>query len=258
MRIAIFSDVHGNLTALEAVLKDIKQQSPDLTIFAGDLCVDGARPTACLERVRDADISAIYGNTDQRLSNQPILSEDSEVATQRRKRNIEDNDDWTWVQLAPSDRTWLSALPFSRRVSPTTNPNDDLFIVHANPQNAVQHIYPAEARQQELFGEVRQSDGDLELKKVLGDLRGGILAFGHLHIPFIRQWQDLTLVNISSVSLPLDGDQRAKYGLFTWDGDWKIEHQYVSYDVGKEIDCLKTIKPPSWQELVHRLETAVA
>jgi Icc-related predicted phosphoesterase len=48
MRVAIFSDVHGNLTALEAVLNDIKQQSPDLTMFAGDLCVDGARPVACI------------------------------------------------------------------------------------------------------------------------------------------------------------------------------------------------------------------
>jgi len=258
MRVAIFSDVHGNLTALEAVLDDIKQQSPDLTIFAGDLCVDGARPVACLDRVRDENISAIYGNTDQRLSNRPILSEDAEGETQRRKQQIEDNDDWTWVQLNPSGRTWLSALPFYRRVSPTTNPDDDLLVVHANPKNAVQHIFPSEERQQELFGEVRQPDDDLVLKKVLGDLSGGIVAFGHLHIPSIRQWQDLTLVNVSSVSLPLDGDQRAKYGLFTWDEGWNIEHRYVAYDVNKEIDCLKTIRPSNWAELVRRLETAVA
>lgn len=258
MRVAIFSDVHGNLTALEAVLDDIKQQSPDLTLFAGDLCVDGARPSACVKRVRNENISAIYGNTDQRLSNQPILDDDVEAAARRRKRQIKDNDDWTWVQLEPSDRTWLSALPFYRRVSPTTNPNDDLLVVHANPQNAVQHIYPSEERQQELFGKLMQPDDDVELKKALGDLRGGIVAFGHLHIPFVRQWQALTLVNISSVSLPLDGDQRAKYGLFTWDGEWQIEHRYVSYDVEKEIDCLKTIRPPDWEKLVRRLETAAA
>ncbi|MAT99408.1 MAG: hypothetical protein CL608_19890 [Anaerolineaceae bacterium] len=258
MRVAIFSDVHGNLTALEAVLDDIKQQNPDLTLFAGDLCVDGARPAACVERVRAENISAIHGNTDQRLSNQPILDDDVKAAARRRAQQIEDNDDWTWVQLAPADRTWLSALPFYRRVSPTTNPDDDLLVVHANPQNAEQHIYPAEEKQQELFGEVRQPDDDLELKKVLGDLRGGIVAFGHLHVPFIRQWKDLTLANISSVSLPLDGDQRAKYGLFTWDGEWEIEHRYVSYDVEKELDCLKSVRPPDWEKLVHRLQTTVA
>ena len=258
MRVAIFSDVHGNLTALEAVLDDIKQHSPDLTIFAGDLCVDGARPAACLERVRGEDISAIYGNTDQRLSNQPILSENAAAELQQREQQIEDNDDWTWVQLASSDRTWLSALPFYRRVSPTTQPNDDLFVVHANPHNTEQHILPSEERQRELFGEVQQPDDDVLLKKVLGDLKGGILAFGHLHIPAIRQWQDITLANISSVSLPLDGDQRAKYGLFTWDQGWKIEHQYVAYDVDKEIDCLKTNRPPNWQKLIQRLQTAAA
>ncbi len=258
MRVAIFSDVHGNLTALEAVLDDIKQQSPDLTIFAGDLCVDGARPAACVARLQQENISAIHGNTDQRLSNQPILSEDAAAETRQRRQQIEDNDDWTWVQLDSSDRTWLSALPFYRRVSPTTQPDDDLLVVHANPQNATQHIYPSEQRQQELFGEVKQPDDDLELKKVLGDLRGGLVAFGHLHIPFVRQWKDLTLANISSVSLPLDGDQRAKYGLFTWNGEWKIEHRYVAYDVDKEIDCLKTIQPPNWKKLVRRLETAAA
>lgn len=258
MRVAIFSDVHGNLTALEAVLDDIKQQSPDITLFAGDLCVDGARPAACLERVRDANISAIYGNTDQRISNQPILDDNVQAEAQRRARHIEDNDDWTWVQLNASGRTWLSALPFYRRISPSTHPDDDLLVVHANPLNAEQHIYPTESRQQELFGEVRQPDDDLELKKMVGDLTGGIVAFGHLHVPFVRQWKEHTLVNISSVSLPLDGDQRAKYGLFTWDGEWKIEHHYVAYDVDKEIDCLKLIQPPNWEKLAHRLQTAAA
>ncbi len=256
MRVAIFSDVHGNLTALEAVLADIKQQSPDLTIFAGDLCTDGARPAACLQRVRNESISAIYGNTDQRLSNQPLLSLDLKGETPPPKRVIEDNDDWTWAQLNPADRAWLSALPFHRRVSPTINPNDDLLIVHANPQDTEQHIYPDAERQQELFGEVRQPDNDLALKKMMGELKSGIVAFGHYHVPSIRHWNDLTLVNISSVSLPLDGDHRAKYGLFTWDNAWTIEHQYVSYDIDEEIAALKKYRPVGWQELITRLQNA--
>ena len=48
MRVAIFSDVHGNLTALQAVLADIEKQSPDYMAFAGDLCVFGARPAETL------------------------------------------------------------------------------------------------------------------------------------------------------------------------------------------------------------------
>jgi predicted phosphodiesterase len=76
MRVAIFSDVHGNLTALEAVLADIKQQAPDLIFFAGDLCLSGARPSACLQRLRQENISPIYGNTDEEISKRPLLSDE--------------------------------------------------------------------------------------------------------------------------------------------------------------------------------------
>jgi hypothetical protein len=60
------------------------------------------------------------------------------------------------------------------------------------------------------------------------------------------------------VSLPQDGDVRAKYGLFTWkdrDG-WAIEHRYVSYDIDAEVVLLNRLKPPKWQALSQRLQTA--
>ena len=259
MKVAIFSDVHGNYTALEAVLKDIKKHEPDHLIFAGDLCTDGARPSACVKKLRSEALSPIYGNTDERVNNGPVLSRNR--AGVARRRTIEakaenDNDKWTWAQLDPADRTWLSAHSFYRRVSPTQHPKDDLFVVHANPLDTEHHIFPSEERQKELFGEVRQPDDDVTLKKLLGHINGGIVAFGHLHIPFIRQWNDITLVNVSSVSLPLDGDQRAKYALFTWDaeqGSWTIEHQYVAYDVDKEIEALRQIRPPNWENLITKL-----
>jgi predicted phosphodiesterase len=64
MRIAVFSDVHGNLTALEAVLADIDRQAVDATVFAGDLCLVGPRPAECLRLAREQGITSIYGNTD--------------------------------------------------------------------------------------------------------------------------------------------------------------------------------------------------
>ncbi|MBK8900865.1 MAG: metallophosphoesterase family protein [Anaerolineaceae bacterium] len=256
MQVAIFSDVHGNLTALEAVLADIKQHSPDITICAGDLCADGARPAACVQRLRAEDIGVIRGNTDERIGNRPVLSLDLKGETEPPKREIENNDDWTWAQLTANERAWLETLPFHQRVSPTTNLHDDLLVVHANPMDIDQHIYPSEERQKALYGEVRQPDDDLALRKMLGELTLAVVAFGHLHIPNVRQWHGITLANISSVSLPLDGDQRAKYGLLTWDDGWTMTHQYVEYDVDKEIALLKQVQPPNWQELVERLQTA--
>lgn len=256
MRIAIFSDVHGNLTALEAVLADIKQHSPDMIIFAGDLCTEGARPAACVQRLRAENIGAIRGNTDERIGNHPILSLDLKGETEPPQPEINNNDDWTWAQLSANERAWLESLPFHQRVSPTTNLQDDLLVVHANPMDIHQHIYPSESQQKTLYGEIRQPDDDLALKKMLDELNLSVVAFGHLHIPNVRQWKGIRLANISSVSLPLDGDQRAKYGLLTWNGGWTIEHQYVDYDVEKEIDLLQQVRPPNWQELVERLRTA--
>ena len=259
MRVAIFSDVHGNLTAFEAVLAHIKQQTPDLTIFAGDLCLLGARPKACLERLRDENIPAVHGNTDRMLSNQPLLSRDIEAEKYARNQKIDDSVGWTRSQLDEMDLAYLFELPFHNRVSPGVNPKDDLFIVHANPRDVDQPIFPPVSLQEKLLGEIKQPDNDPTLRHLLEDLDTGVLAFGHIHIPNVRRWQGhtgpITLANISSVSLPLDGDSRAKYGLLTWeDGHgWTIEHQYVPYNINQEKELLREYKPPNWQSLSDRL-----
>lgn len=259
MRIALFSDVHGNLTALEAVLADIKKQSPDLTIFAGDLCLFGAHPAECIARLQQEEFSFIRGNTDEALSNQPLLSRHIEAEKKERRQDIDNIVEWTWSQLNAEQRAWLQALPEQRRISPTPHPKDDLYVVHANPQDTTQPIYPTAEKQQAIYGEIKQPDDDPDLRHLLQDLICGILAFGHIHIPNIRYWQDIVLANISSVSLAQDGDQRAKYGLLTWrnnDG-WQINHQYVTYDLDAELDLLAEKQPPGWESLAQRLQNAL-
>ena len=256
MRIAIFCDVHGNLTALEAVLDHIQKQSPDMVYFAGDLCVFGARPGACAQRLREEDVSSVFGNTDSWISNRPLLSDDIVAEKRARSHKADTAVDWTLAQMNEMDLAWLRTLPFHQRFSPTPHPKDDLFIVHANPKDVDQPIHPPEALQEQLYGEVKQPDDDLG--PLLQDIIAGVIAFGHVHIPSLRRWRDLTLANISSVSLPLDGDIRAKYGLLTWDNGWTIEHKVVEYDVDQEIDHLSRLKPPDWQKLSRRLLNAAA
>ncbi|MDX1664986.1 MAG: metallophosphoesterase family protein [Candidatus Promineifilaceae bacterium] len=256
MRVAIFSDVHGNLTALRAVLEDIAtQEGVHTVIFAGDLCVYGPRPEACVDLLRsyDDEIASLYGNTDQWIDGPPILSDDLDEAERRRWQQVDDIVSWTRERLPPMDRAWLSALPFHRRISPSVNPRDDLFVVHANPYDVDQIIFPPEARQKELYGDLRQSDRDLEL--FLDDLVTDVLAFGHLHVPFVRHWGDVTLVNVSAVSMPGDGDARAGYALFDWNGEsWDVTHRRIAYDVDEEIAAFRETQPPGWEEAVERLE----
>lgn len=254
MRLAIFSDVHGNLTALEAVLADIEAQAPDVTIFAGDLCVFGARPAECVARVRATEAISVYGNTDEWIYNLPLLSDDIAEEARRRTQMIHDAASWTQAQLSEADLAWLRTLPFHRRISPTINPRDDVLVVHANPIDVNQPIYPDEAAQKERLGEVKYSQRDEELRPLLHELIAGVLAFGHIHFPNVRQWRDLTLANISAVSLPMDRDERAKYGLLTWEnGRWRIEHRRVAYDVAAEQEALAAARPPEWESLSSRL-----
>ena len=256
MRIAIFSDVHGNLTALEAILADIDgRDNIDAILFGGDLCLFGPRPAACLSviRERDEEIACVYGNTDRWIDGPPLLSDDIEEEERQRRQQIHDVASWTRERLPAMDRAWLRELPFHRRISPTVNPHDDLFLVHANPKDVNQIIFPPEAMQEELYGQTRQPDGELE--QLLDNLATDVLAFGHLHVPFVRYWDNFTLVNVSSVSIPGDGDPRAKYALLTWDaGSWNVEHIYVSYNVEPEIEAFRQSRPPGWEDSVESLE----
>ncbi|MCB8945150.1 MAG: metallophosphoesterase family protein [Ardenticatenaceae bacterium] len=242
MRVAIFSDVHGNLTALEAVLAAIEQQAVDTVVFAGDLCVAGPHPAECLQRVRQMGIPAVYGNTDHWLLG---ITEPPE--------RVQAMCEWTLAQLNEEQRDWLRSLPLSYRLSPTNTASDDLLIVHANPKDAYGLIFPAEAEQMARYGRLRQPDADLD--EWLSGTEAAVVAYGHLHIPGIRHWRNLTLANISSVNMPGDGDARAKYGLLVWqNGRWHIEHHQVAYDIQPEIAAIKQAQPPGWEGFVQTLE----
>lgn len=256
MRIAIFSDVHGNLTALKAVLAAIDEEDDvsDL-VFAGDLCVYGPRPEACVDLLANHphEIACLYGNTDQWIDGPPLLSQHLEEEERERWLHVDNVVAWTRERLPAMDRAWLRELPFHRRISPSVNPHDDLFVVHANPVDVDQIIFPSEGRQKALYGDVRQRDEDLE--EMVGEMVTNVLAFGHLHIPFVRHWGDYRLVNVSSVSMPGDGDPRAKYALFEWNGDeWEVEHRHVEYDVDEEIAAFRQNQPPGWEKAVASLE----
>ena len=75
MRIAIVSDIHGNRTAFEAVLADLRQTSPDLILHGGDLADGGSSPAEIVDRIRDLGWPGVFGNTDEMLSMPESLKE---------------------------------------------------------------------------------------------------------------------------------------------------------------------------------------
>jgi putative phosphoesterase len=259
MKVAIFSDVHGNLSALEAVLESVESQAHvDQIVFAGDIGVAGPRPDACLDLLRGQQIQAVVGNTDEWILNPPQLVEGLKVQERERRFNLQAICNWTRGQLDDESLSWVERLrqSFSITLAPNADPADELLIVHANPIDLAQIIFPSEQRQLELYSRIRQSDADLE--PLVSQVRASTIAFGHLHIPNVRAWHGKRLVNVSSVSLPGDGDPRAKYAILTWNkaSGWQAEHVYVPYDYEGEIAAFSVAQPPGWQESMKLLETS--
>ena len=241
MRLAVFSDVHGNLSALEAVLADISTEEVDKIVFAGDLCHFGPRPSACLQRLRELNALSIYGNTEDWL-----------LGRQAPPAHFADLASWTYDQLDQSQRDWLDKLPFEHTISPDGDRSNALLIVHANPLDVNQIIFPPEEKQVARYGRIRQPDEELD--ELLAGVEANNVIFGHLHIPFIRTREAIKLFNISSVSMPGDGDPRAKYGLFTWqDRAWTFELKYVPFDIAPEVAAFQENQPPGWQNFVDTI-----
>jgi predicted phosphodiesterase len=223
MRIAILSDIHGNQLALEAVLRDLEDQERcGQLIVAGDLCLNGPRPCEVLQMVQDLHCPVIQGNTDLEIVTQaPEKGE--------KKRSVVS---WTREQIGQSGIEYLAGLPFSYRVS---NPVErDLLIVHANPLNLEDAIFP--------------NADDEALESLLSGLdeRVGALAFGHLHIAYTRHWRGLLLADVGSCGVPRDEDLRAAYGILTWQaGQWEAEIRRVPYDVQAVAKQIKTCGMPN-------------
>ena len=231
MRIAVISDIHGNQLALETVLQDLDRQPPvDQLVVAGDLCLNGPCPRQVVEIVQGLNCPVLQGNVDlEVVTRAPEKGE--------KKRNTAA---WTREQIGGAGIDYLASLPRSHRVA---NPDgSDLLIVHANPLNLEDAIFP------------NASDSTLEY--FLGELDGdiGVMVFGHLHIAYTRQWRHLLLVDVGSCGLPRDEDLRAAYGILNWqDNRWNAEIRRVAYDVQAVVKQIKTSGMPNVEKRVKTL-----
>ena len=241
MRIAMLSDVHGNLVALEAVLADLlRHGSFDEMIVAGDLVWSGPWPAEVVDFVRASGATVIQGNTDaffrRSASDTPPGKRDGRFAEQIA---------WMSERLGPERISYLANLPFSHRISP--EPEHDLLVVHANPSDLDHPITP----------NISAADlDDLLLAKGTGP-DWAALAFGHIHVPFVRQWRSRLLVVVASAGLPMDGDPRAVYAILTWKGgQWHAEHHRVFYEVPVVARQMREGGMPRGRHFSERLVTA--
>lgn len=216
MRIAVVSDIHGNRTAFEAVLADLRITSPDLILHGGDLAHGGANPVEIVDRIRDLGWPGVLGNTDEMLFNPQFLREYAKESHKLQPL-------FTAIEeMAVADRgalgeerlTWLSGLP--RRQT-----HGAMALVHASPESTWRAPGPEAS--------------DAELESVYAPLGRQVAIYGHIHRSYIRSVSDMIVANTGSVSLSYDGDLRAAYLLL--DESQPVIRR-VEYDVESELKVL--------------------
>ncbi len=130
MRIAIVSDIHGNQTAFEAVLADLRQTSPDLVLHGGDLADTGSSPVEIVDRIRSLGWQGVAGNTDQMLATPETFDEFANQTPQLQSlwAVLREMAAATREALGEQRLAWLRRLPLAQLCAP-------IALVHASPEN---------------------------------------------------------------------------------------------------------------------------
>ena len=216
MRFAIFSDLHANLEATEAILADVQEKGCTHYICLGDLVGYNANPHECVELVRQLECPVVRGNHDE----QACLATSSRDFNHLAERAL----DWTRKQLTEEDKQWLSGLPLTRQVR-------DFTIVHATLDT------PAE------WGYVFNN---LDAVASFTYQHTTLCFFGHTHVAgaFVRddgvkkiKLEQLAIepgkkyfINTGSVGQPRDGDPRAAYCIYHVERG-VVEQRRIKYDL---------------------------
>jgi len=216
MKIALFSDIHANLEALEAVLADAEAEECDSYICLGDIVGYNADPSACLERVRALDCPVIKGNHDQDGS--------SDASLDMMNANAAEALYWTREQLSAEQREWLARLRLVRQIHHFT-------VVHATLDQPGSWNYVT-----------NKFDAMANFSYQVTP----ICFYGHTHVPriFVRnnRVQEISaesidieegsryFINTGSVGQPRDGDWRACYCIYDTEKD-KITFRRLEYDI---------------------------
>lgn len=217
MRFAIVSDIHANLEALEAVLRDAEERECTHFICLGDVVGYNANPHECVARIQELECPIVKGNHDEQAS----LTESSRDFNELAEHAI----NWTRQHLSEEDKEWLRNLPFQRQVR-------DFTIVHATLDTPEQWGY--------VFN-------NLDATASFTYQHTTLCFFGHTHVPmaFIREEGGVRrvrvdqlqidmakkyFINTGSVGQPRDGDWRAAYCVYNVEKN-VVEQRRVKYDL---------------------------
>jgi putative phosphoesterase len=224
MRVAVVTDVHGNLPALEAALSAAEALGVDALYCGGDLVGYGPRPNEVCALIEDRGIPMIYGNYDYAIGRD---LEDCGCAypTAHERALGQRSVDWTLANTDARSKAFMRGLPFDLRVDLDGR---RVRLVHGSPRKVNEYLF--EDKPASLY------------ERLAAQAEADVLVFGHTHKPWIHESGGVLFVNCGSLGKPKDGDPRGAFAVLEL-ADRRVEAsiERVPYDaeaVAREVEAV--------------------
>jgi putative phosphoesterase len=247
MRIALFSDIHANLPALEAFFKDVETRNTDAIYCLGDLVGYNIWPNEVIDEIRKRGIPTIAGNYDWGIGRS---SDDCGCAykTEEEKALGKVSISYTNEVVKDEQRAYLRTLPAHIRLEYQLNQDKrNILLVHGSPRKVNEYLFE-DRDEKSMLRIMEQADAD-------------IMCFGHTHKPYHRILNSGVegenyfrhAINIGSVGKPKDSDPRGGYVILTINHDStvsdkdsiKVEFIRFGYDIEKAAKAVEDSPLPN-------------
>lgn len=214
MKIAIISDIHGNMQALSAVLKNIEQENCDEIFCLGDLAMAGPEPSKTIETIRGLpNLTIIQGNTDEMIANCDnqmlhLVEQNNPVMAKALEADV--------IEITEEQKDFLRKLAKQKEL---TIDGVKILLVHGSPRKNNENIF---------------SDLKIEeVEEMIAPTNADLIFCGHTHVPCGYQTNTKqTVVNVGSVGRPFSEEPKSCYVILEIkDGGFSIKHSFVDYDV---------------------------
>lgn len=233
MKIAVISDVHSNIFALAAVIKDMNKHQIDHIVCTGDLVGYCPFPNQVINLIRELNISTIMGNYDDAVGNELMVC-GCDYSDPKDVENSSISLNWTINETKLENKIFLKGLPVSE--------------VMAFEEKAIRFVHGSPRKLNEYLKE-----GSKEAEEIMADLAEDILVCGHTHKPYCRKYGEKLLVNAGSVGKPETGNPNANYVILNVrGGEVMVETVEVLYDHEKTAKAIEDCGlPKEFAELVR-------
>ncbi len=236
MQLALISDIHANLPALEAVLTDIDARGIRAVYHLGDLVGYAPWPNEVVGLIQDRRIPGVAGNYDSTVATH-YKHCGCKYEDPRQEALSHESFAWTLEAASVETKVILGALPFRLDFRPLGGHlgGPTVILVHGTP--TLNTLY---------WTSDRSDDFCLKMAGHAGAKAGDVIAFGHTHLPWHREVGGIHFVNTGSVGRPKDGDWRAGYILLNvGEGKPTVEIVRVPYDVERAMTAIRTSTLPA-------------